>query len=138
MTRPALAAIGAVALAVTAAASARAPLRPSARACLVAWNAPANRADRLRLLARKPLPALQLLPGIVATDTWSNGTSSSRRAAPACLLTFTTRGEIRIVTGVWSAGGVRRWSFGKPVATDERLPANVRLLADGRVTKISR
>jgi hypothetical protein len=47
-------------------------------------------------------------------------------------------GEMRIVTGIWKTAGVSRWSFGRPIPTRKAFFSNVRLLADGRVTKIYR
>ncbi len=47
-------------------------------------------------------------------------------------------GEIQVVTGRWRAGHVSRWSFGHPIPTTKPFFANVRLLSDGRVTKIYR
>jgi hypothetical protein len=56
----------------------------------------------------------------------------------ACLLTLAKPGEIRIVTGIWRARGVTRWSFGRQMPESKPFFANVRLLPDGRVTKIYR
>jgi hypothetical protein len=66
----------------------------------------------------------------------TNGSPPTQTDAPACLLTLAKRGEIRIVTGIWRTAGVSRWSFGHPIPTTKSLFANVRLLSDGRVTKI--
>jgi hypothetical protein len=73
---------------------------------------------------------------VVYTDTWTKG-SSTTTSGPACLLTVAKRGEVRLVTGTWKGAGVDRWSFGRTYRTTSRFIANVRLLADGRVTKIS-
>jgi hypothetical protein len=56
----------------------------------------------------------------------------------ACLLTLAKPGAIRIVTGIWASDGIRRWSFGHPIPTRKPFFENVRLLRDGRVTKIYR
>jgi hypothetical protein len=42
------------------------------------------------------------------------------------------------MTGIWRSTGVTSWSFGRLIPTSKILVANVRLLADGRVTKIYR
>jgi hypothetical protein len=120
----------------TALATARA--QPSDRACLLSWNSPANHTNQLRLLAQRPISGLQLLPGRVGTDTWTKGSPPTQTSALACLLTLAKHGEIRIATGIWEAGRVSRWSFGHPIPTSEPVFANVRLLSDGRVTKIYR
>ncbi len=46
--------------------------------------------------------------------------------------------QIQFVTGVWQAGRVSGWSFGRSLPTATHGPANVRLLPGGRVTKIYR
>jgi hypothetical protein len=117
---------------------AKSPGRPSDRACLVAWNSPANDGNHVRLLAQSPIKGLQLLPGTVGVDKVSNGLPSTQTSSLACLLTFAKRGEIRIITGIWGTAGVSRWSFGRPILTTRPLFSNVRLLSDGRVTKIYR
>ena len=109
--------------------------RPLERACLISWNAPANRANHVRLLAERPVTGLLLGAGIVSTDTWSKG-SKKQTSSQACLLTIMKRGQIRTVTGVWQAGGVTKWTFGRAIPTNEPPHGNVRLLADGRVTKV--
>lgn len=135
---PAVAILTSLALVVAAAAFATPGARPSDRACLLAWNAPGNHASRVRLLAQRPLSGLQLLPGTVGTDTWSKGSTPKETSSPACLLTLAKPGQIRIVIGTWRAAAVTRWSFGRPIATRKPFFANVRLLSDGRVTKIYR
>ena len=112
--------------------------RPSDRACLLAWNSPANDANRVRLLAERPISGVRLLPGVVGTDTWAKGSAPKQTTAPACVLTVAKPGEIRNVTGIWKTAGVSRWSFGLPIPTSKPFLSNVRLLSDGRVTKIYR
>jgi hypothetical protein len=137
MARPlSIAVILTSALAFAGTTSAASRTQPSDRACLVAWNSSANQANRLRLLTETPIARIQLLPGVVGTDTVTNGSPPTKTAAPACLLTVAKPGEIRIVTGIWRTAGVSRWSFGHPTPTTKSLFANVRLLSDGRVTKI--
>jgi hypothetical protein len=127
---------GSLALTLVAAALAAPQTQPSDRSCLIAWNAPGNQANRAHLLAQRPLSRLQLLPGRVGTDTWSKGSAPKQTSSMACLLTLEKPGEIRIVTGIWHGAGVTHWSFGRPIPTSKPLLANVRLLLDGRVTKI--
>jgi hypothetical protein len=139
MVRPALAA--AVALLLTATAFAATPKQPSERACLIAWNSPANEAGRVKLLTERPILALMLRAGVSFTDTWTK-TSTTQTGGPACLMTIMKRGELRIVTGMWTTNGVDRWTFGRTLPAGKHSPppgaANVRLLRDGRVTKIYR
>jgi hypothetical protein len=120
--------------AATALATPRA--RPSDRACLIAWNSQANRANHLRLLALRPILGLQLLPAEVGTVTLKKGSAPTQTSAMACVLTLAKSRSIRQVIGVWKTGRVPRWSFGRPIPTHHSVFANVRLLADGRVTKI--
>lgn len=110
--------------------------RPSDRACLIAWNAPPNRPTRVKLLALRPPTRLSLRSGVVFTDTWKKGSPATETSAAACLLTVVKRRTVQVVTGRWRAGRVGRWSFGHVIPTTTRLPANVRLLPDGRLTKI--
>jgi hypothetical protein len=132
-------ALAAVALGVVLVGTAgAAPARPSDRACLIAWNAPSNRPSRLRLLAGRPIQRLSLLPGVVSSDTWRKGLAPIETATDACLLTLARPGTIEVVTGLWRAGRVRVWTFGDPIPTKAQFFRNVRLLPDGRVTKISR
>lgn len=128
--------LGSLALAVASAAPARSRARPSARRCLVAWNAPANRANRLRLLAQKPITALQLLPGRVTTDTWEKGSGSTQTIMAACLLTLGKSGRTRLVTGRWRDLTVSHWSWGRWIPATIPSDANVRLLSDGRLGKL--
>jgi hypothetical protein len=43
-----------------------------------------------------------------------------------------------VVIGVWRDGRVMRWSWGSVTPPTPYLSANVKLLPDGRVTKIYR
>ena len=124
--------------ALAAAAAPGAP--PSDRACLLAWNAPANAAARAHLLTLRPAARALLLPGVVYTDTWSRGKPATRSAGvEACLLTVRRRQRVQIVQGRWRDGGVRRWTFLHPApAAGSPLGHNVRVLPDGRVTKAYR
>ena len=139
VVRPALA--PALALLLAATAFAATPKQPSERACLIAWNSPANHAGHVRLLAERPILGLMLDAGVSYTDTWTK-TSTTRTGGPACLMTIMTRGELRLVTGMWMTDGVDRWTFGRAIAATKNYPprgsANVRALSDGRVTKIYR
>ncbi|MGN6796736.1 MAG: hypothetical protein ACTHKS_01160 [Gaiellaceae bacterium] len=116
-------------------------MQPSDRACLIAWNSPANRAGHVKLLEQRPIRGLMLRAGVSYVDTWTK-TSSTRVSGPACILTIVKRGELRLVTGAWKSGGVDHWMFAPTFAATKNYPppaaANVRLLSDGRVTKIYR
>ena len=115
------------------------PTQPSDRACLIAWNAPANHTNRIKLLAEKGILGLMLRPAVVYTVTWTK-TTSTETGGPACVLTIMKHNEVRTVTGRWKSAGVSHWTFARPIPTrnPKLLAANVRLLADGRVTKIYR
>lgn len=110
--------------------------QPSDRGCLVAWNSRANRANHLKLLTLRPISGLQLLPAEIGTDRWKKGSAPTQTSAMACVLTLAKSGTIRLVTGIWKIQGVPHWSFGRPIPASHSVLANVRLLADGRVTKI--
>src|SRR3954451_6253595 len=127
-----------LALVVTATTLATPRARPSDRACLVAWNSPANHANHLRLLAQRPVSGVQLLPGVIGSDSWTKGATPTQTNAPACLLTLAKPGRVRIVSGIWQTAGISHWSFGPPIPTSKPVVANVRLLSDGRVAKIYR
>ena len=113
------------------------PRLPSERGCLIAWNAPANAANRARLVAARPLSELSLRGGVVGIDTLSRAKTTST-SGPACLLTLSKRGTMELVTGAWQNGRVTRWTWGHVFPTTRVFPGNVRLLADGRVTKAYR
>ena len=138
MVRPALVA---GTLALLLASTTLAASQPSERACLIAWNSPANHANRVKLLALRPIVGLALHAGVAGTDTLTK-TSSTQTSGPACLLTVIKRGELRIVTGMWRGTGVERWTFARAIPTTKSYPsagfANVRVRTDGRVTKIYR
>jgi hypothetical protein len=111
--------------------------RPSERSCLLAWNAPQNQSNRLRLIAAPRVSNLSLRAGVTGTVTWSRGAAQKQTSATACLLTLARPGQIQLVSGVWHSGRVTRWSFGRTIPNTTPLPgANVKLLPDGRVTKI--
>jgi hypothetical protein len=117
------------------------PTQPSERACLIAWNSPANHANHVRLLGEAPVLGLMLRAGVSYTVTWTKPTSK-QTAGPACLMTIIKRAKVRLVTGPWTRNGVAHWTFGGAIAVRRNYPPadapNVRLLADGRVTKIYR
>ena len=124
----------ALAILAAAAAAAAPPRLPSERGCLIAWNAPANAANRARLVAVHPLTTLSLRNGVVGVDTLSSGKTTST-SAPTCLLTVSKAGTTELVTGRWHDGRVARWAWSHAFPTTRVVPGNVRLLADGRVTK---
>jgi hypothetical protein len=105
----------------------------------MAWNSPSNQANQAKLVATRPITGVFLDTGVTSSVTWSKGTPA-RRTSPqqTCLLTVVKGQNIQFVTGVWRAGRVGTWSFGRELPVGAHPPANVRLLADGRVTKIYR
>jgi hypothetical protein len=113
--------------------------RPSERSCLIAWNAPSNQANRAKLIARRPIAGLFLGTAVSGTVTWTKEASPSQSTPhQACMLTIAKSQQIQMVTGVWKAGRVSEWSFGRSLPTATHPPGNVRLLSGGRVTKIYR
>jgi hypothetical protein len=122
---------------VFAATTAAAPSRPSERSCLIAWNAPGNHANRARIAADGPWLRSSLRPGVAGTFAFRRGSSPTQTTAEACLLTLVKPGRLQPVTGIWRGRvGVHRWSFGQTIRTDSFLGRNVKVLPDGRVTKI--
>jgi hypothetical protein len=111
---------------------------PTDRGCLIAWNAPANAANRHRLAGTRLATGLSLRPGVVGRDTWTQGATPTHTSTPACLLTVGASGGARIVIGAWRDGRVASWSWSRGIATGGPVVANVRRLADGRVTKLYR
>jgi hypothetical protein len=109
---------------------------PSDRGCLLAWNAPSNRANRVRLLAARPIAGLSLLPGTSFSVTWTKGSAPKQTSTEACLLTVAKSGQSRIVEGRWHLGRVTRWNWGRWTPTTKPFFAIVKLLSDGRVAKI--
>jgi hypothetical protein len=110
--------------------------QPSDRGCLLAWNAPSNHSNRVKLIAARPMTGLSLRGGTSFTDTWTKGSSPKQTSTEACLLTVAKPVKIQVVTGVWRVGHVSRWSWSHAIPTTRPFFANVRLLSDGRVTKI--
>jgi hypothetical protein len=121
-----------------AASGAAATTQPSDRGCLVAWNAPANQVNRAKLLAARPKNRLALRGGRSSTDTWAKGNGATATSTQACLLTLWRPRTAQVVIGVWRDGRVMRWSWGSVTPPTPYLSANVKLLPDGRVTKIYR
>jgi hypothetical protein len=110
---------------------------PSERRCLLAWNATVNAANRQRIVAEGPWPRASLFPGLSFTTTWRRGSTRVTTRGPACLLTLVRGTRVRPVTGLWRNGRVGRWSFGRPLTTSHAPGrTNVRVLGDGRVTKV--
>lgn len=110
--------------------------RPSERACLIAWNAPANASNRAAVAAGLPWPNATLHPGRTFQDTWTRGGTQRQTSDDSCLMTLGKRRTLQLVTGLWRNGRVREWSFGQTFATSRQPPSNVRVLPDGRVTKV--
>jgi len=95
------------------------------------------RYDRQRIVAAGPWPRASLFPGVSGTLTWHRGSQPVSTSGPACLLTLVRHTRVQPVTGLWRHGRVSRWSFGGRLTTS-RAPGrtNVRVLPDGRVTKV--
>lgn len=112
---------------------------PTERGCLLAWNARENAASRERVVSEGPWAAALLLPGVASMLRWQRGSAPTQATAQACLLTLVKPRELQPVTGIWRNERVPRWSFGRVIGTDTApVHANVRILGDGRVTKIHR
>jgi hypothetical protein len=124
------------ALALSGTAALAAP-PPSERACLLAWNGQGNAGNRTRVVASGPWSSASLHPGLTGNVTWKRGTPPAQTTAEPCLLTLVKAQRIQPVTGVWRQGRVVRWAFGRAIAID-KLPgrSNIKVLPDGRVTKI--
>ena len=133
--RPSLAGLAVALMLESTAASAA--TRPSDRACLLAWNAPANVTSRQRVVGRGPWSNASLRAATVGTVTWKRGSTPLHTTAQACVLTLMKSGRLRTVTGAWRDGRVLRWSFGRAIPA-VRIPggSNVKVLPGGRVTKI--
>jgi hypothetical protein len=112
--------------------------RPSERACLLAWNAPSNAANHSRLARDWPWAKSTLRPGIAFTVVFKRGSRPKQTTTEACLLTLAKGHRIQPVSGIWRRGGVARWVFAHPHTANRPLGANVKVLRDGRVTKIYR
>lgn len=119
--------------------AAPAPTQPSQCACLLAWNAPLNAPNRTRVAAGGPWSGVLLMSGMTITATWRRGSTPTQTTAVTCQLMLVRGGEVQPITGVWRDGQVTGWSFG-PAITSGKAPArsNVKVLPDGRVTKVSR
>jgi hypothetical protein len=95
----------------------------------------------VKLLAEKPIRELSLRSAVVYTVTWTK-TTSRQTGGSACVMTVVKPGKLQSVTGIWKGTGVDHWTFGPTTRAVMNAPpvdtANVRLLADGRVTKIYR
>lgn len=131
--------IATVALAVTVTPEAApAPVVPSERSCLLAWNAPGNLANRMRVAGGRPWSSASLRAGTTSTVTWSRG-KKTETTSPACLMALVARTRLQLVTGVWRERRLVRWSFARPIPAEQPpFGANVRVLTDGRVTKVYR
>lgn len=112
--------------------------QPSDRGCLIAWNAPSNRANRGRLVTAQPEHGLSLRGGRSSTDRWTKGAGVTQTSTAACLLTLSTPHSAQMVIGIWKSGRVTRWSWGPVTPPTAVFSPNVRLLSDGRLTKTYR
>jgi hypothetical protein len=113
--------------------------RPSERACLVAWNARPNQANRSTVAAARPWRSASLRAGVIGHVTWKRGATPRQTSGEACLLTLWKTRTLRQVTGIWRNGRVIQWVFRPAIAsTITPPPSNIRVLPDGRVTKVYR
>jgi hypothetical protein len=113
--------------------------QPSDRRCLIAWNAASNHANHSRLITARPVSGVSVRAGTTYTDTVTvTKKAITQTSAKACLLTVAKAGTIQIVTGRWNFDRVSRWSWGRAIPTTIPFAGNVRLLSDGRITKIYR
>jgi hypothetical protein len=108
---------------------------PSERGCLLAWNAAANQHSRAALAGSGPWRSASLRTAVVGSLTWGNGTTTATQEN-ACVLDVAGNKMSRELVGVWRNGGVLSWKK-RGGGIGVRV-ANVRVLADGRVTKIYR
>ena len=78
-------------------------------------------------------------PGHLGDDDLEPGATPTTTTVRACALRLENRGRLLIVIGAWMNGRVASWRFG-PGMSVARSPghSNVRVLADGRVTKAYR
>lgn len=112
---------------------------PSERACLLAWNAQTNEAGRQRLVASGPWRVAVLRPAVVGRLRFGGGAPPQTTSGVGCSLMLLKQGRLQLVNGRWRDGRVRQWMFERPLATEDGPPvSNVRILADGRVTKLYR
>lgn len=125
-----------LALAVVISAPAAAATRPSERACLVAWNARSKGANRSVVAAGRPWVSASLRAGTTVTVRWTRGMPPSQTSAEACLLMLAKGGRVRMTTGIWRNGRVVRWRTQEHATDSAPRHSNVRVLPDGRVTKI--
>jgi hypothetical protein len=108
--------------------------QPSERSCLLEWNSPANSASRERVVASGLWSAASLRPGTILTIP------GPAQGKSGCILHLRRKGRFLAVNGPWRNGRVAKWSFGPSgrISGDQHIPSNVRVLPDGRVTKIYR
>jgi hypothetical protein len=111
---------------------------PSERNCLLAWNARSNEAGRHRLLSSGPWKAALLADAVVGTVTIPPS-PSARVRSHVCALLVRDGSRARQVVGRWRNGQVTEWTFSRVFQLTVRVVrSNVRILHDGRVTKIYR
>ena len=114
------------------------PSRPTETTCLIAWNSPFNGANHDRIAGSGTVVAIITPPrGSSARSMGRQCPSLAKTVAKACLRLLADSGRHQLVTGIWSDSSVTHWSFGRPTKTHDAPTApNVKVLADGRVTKI--
>jgi hypothetical protein len=70
---------------------------PSERACLLAWNEPANASNRAWVVANGPWANGSLRPGMAVTASFKRGSSPQSTSTVACILVLVQRQSIRMV-----------------------------------------
>lgn len=107
---------------------------PSECSCLLAWNVASNSGNGDRVVRLGRWPSATLTPASVGTVGLNPPTNSNVRG---CVLMLSRPGWQQQIVGRWVDHSVRTWIFWPAVRTSARLPrSNVRVLSDGRVTKI--
>jgi hypothetical protein len=114
------------------------PERPSERRCLVAWNSPANQAVRSRVLELRRWKRGLLVSSSLALVAFGQTVQPSNPLAPVCSLVLVTDTRAQQLVGVWKNGRVTRWLLGASLPSSNSFTSNVRVLSDGRITKIYR
>jgi hypothetical protein len=121
----------------SSAASAATPM-PTERNCLLAWNARSNEASWHRLVSSGRWKGALLVDAVVGTDTIPPS-STAHVGRQACALLVRDGGRALQVIGRWNDGRVAKWTFSRVFRLQVHVVrSNVRILRDGRVTKLYR
>jgi len=110
---------------------------PSERNCLVAWNSRSNVVNQGRIVTSGPWKRALLVPAAVGTVRFPSSTTSAETLG--CALILRKPSLAQQIIGYWRDGRVVKWTFSRLFETTSSPGfANVRILRDGRVTKIYR